>query len=648
MKKNVFLSLVFYLFVSVGFTQTITTSTNKKAIKEFKKAYKSLNNRNFTDAILYGKNAIKEDPYFADACILVAESYSLLGNCEEAYLYYEKTVESERDIPAKLYLTATYGFMGCGYPAQAAKCFEIYFAKYSGGNKTQGNVYSSYELCLWRAKMMRDSLSINPQNMGKNINSAWSEYLPTLTADESELIFTVRRPADKKTICPEGKICVEEEDFYVSKKVNGEWTKRKPLGKPINTPRNEGAQCISPDGKYLIFTACYREDGKGSCDLYWSKRVGDIWSKPRNFGEPVNTRYWESQPTFGADGKTILFTSNRPGGVGGMDIWQTTMIEEGVFSEPINLGPPINTMRDEDSPFLHPDGVTLYFTSTGHKGMGGADIFYSNLQANGKWGEPINMGYPINTHEDEFGLVVNAKGDKAFFSSDKKGGLGKMDLYWFELPEALRPLPVTYFKGKIFDSKDEKPVEALFEVIDLKTNKIVVSSVSDPVTGEFLVCIPTNSLYAFNATAPHYLFYSENFEIDGKYSDIMPYEKDITLKRIELGEYIILKNVFFDTDKSDLKPESEVELNRLVTLMQQNLKMKIEIGGHTDNTGNKEHNAVLSKNRAKSVFDYLVSKGIDSERMTYAGYGSDKPVETNDTPEGRALNRRTEFKIIGF
>ena len=640
------LLLVFYLFVNEGYTQTITSSTNKKAIKEFKKAYKKLNNRDFATAILYAKNAVKEDPDFMDAYIVIAECYSLLRDCDESCQYYKKAVELNKEIPAKVYLSAAYEFMGCGHPAQAATYFEVFFAK-RPSDKTSG-VYSSYELCLWRAKMMRDSLFINPQNMGANINSAWSEYLPTLTADESELIFTVRRPADKKTICPEGKVCTEEEDFYVSKKVNGEWTKRKPLGKPINTSHNEGAQCISPDGKYLIFTGCNREDGKGSCDLYWSKRVGEVWSKPKNFGEPVNTKHWESQPTFGADGKTILFVSSRPGGVGGTDIWQTTMIEEGVFSEPVNLGPPINTMKDEDSPFLHPDGVTLYFTSTGHRGMGGKDVFYSTLQEDETWGEPINMGYPINTHADEFNLIVNAKGDKAFFSSSKKGGFGKMDLYWFELPDALRPIPVTYAKGKIFDSKDEKSIEAVFELIDLKTNKTVVSSVSDPVTGEFLVCIPTNSRYAFNAAAPHYLFYSENFEIDGEYSKIKPYEKDIALKRIELGEKIVLNNVFFDTDESELKPESEAELNRLVILMQQNPQIKVEISGHTDNVGNKEHNAVLSKNRAKSVFDYLVNKGIDSDRMIYAGYGFDNPVTTNDTPEGRALNRRTEFKIIGF
>ncbi|MDR1182199.1 MAG: OmpA family protein [Bacteroidales bacterium] len=631
------------LFANYGYAQTVSTSTNKKAIKEFKKAYKELSNRNFTEAIAYGKIAVKEDPSFVEAYTLIAESYSLLRDCEQSCFYYQKVFNIDADHAPRIYLAAAYEYMNCGNPEQAVKYFEIFFAKRPSGES--GGNYSSYELCLWRAKIMKDSLLITPQNMGKNINSSWSEYLPTLTADESELIFTVRRPADSKTKCLN---CKEEEDFYISRKINGEWSKRTPVGRPINTPYNEGAQCISPDGKYLIFTACDRDDGMGSCDLYWSKRVGEIWSKPRNFGKPVNTRYWESQPTFSADGKTILFASNRPGGVGNVDIWETTMLEEGVFSEPVNLGAPINTMKDEISPFLHPDGVTLYFASTGHKGLGGEDIFYSTLQEDGQWSEPINMGYPINTVANEFNLIVNARGDKAFFSSSKKGGFGGLDLYWFELPESLRPLPVTYFKGKILDNKDEKPLEALFEVIDLKTNKTVVTSTSDPLTGEFLICIPTNSHYALNAVKEHYLFYSENFEINGEYSKMEPYEKNLVLKRIELGESIILKNVFFDTDKAILKPESEVELNRLFTLMQQNPQMNIEISGHTDNVGSKEYNAALSKNRAEAVFDYLIDKGIDANRMTSAGYGFDKPVSDNDTPEGRALNRRTEFTIIGF
>ncbi len=631
-----------WIFSLEGYSQKIETSTHKGAIKKYEQASKELVKGNYQTAIEYAKAALKDDPDFLEAAIMIAEGYSLLKDCQNSCENYKNALEIDANHSRydRMCLSAAYEFMNCGKPKQAVHYFERYFRI----RPNNGVANNSYELCLWRAKMMEDSLSINPQNMGRNINSTTSEYLPTLTVDESELIFTVLRPRDSRTKC---LTCKDEEDFYMSTKVEGEWVRRRAL-RYINTSYNEGAQSISPDGRYLIFTSCEREEGKGSCDLYWSKRIGEKWSKPQNFGSPVNTRYWESQPTFGADGKTIYFSSNRPGGFGNMDLWQTSMIEEGKFSEPVNLGKTINTMQNEMAPFIHPDGITLYFVSEGHRGMGGQDIFYSRIQPDGSWGEPVNMGYPINTVGHDAYLFINAKGDKAFFASDKKGGYGGMDLYWFELPEALRPIPVTYFKGKIVDSKDQTPLEAKFEVVDLKTNKTVITSFSDPETGEFLVCIPTNSDYALNAIKENYLFYSENFEINNQHSKMEPYKKDIQLKRIELGEGIVLKNVFFDTDKSILKPESQTELNRLVVLMQQNPKMKIEISGHTDNIGNNEHNLALSKNRAKAVYDYLLKKEINAERLSYQGYGLNKPIAPNDTEEGRALNRRTEFTIIGF
>lgn len=305
-------------------------------------------------------------------------------------------------------------------------------------------------------------------------------------------------------------------------------------------------------------------------------------------------------------------------------------------------------MKNEDYPFLHPNGKTLYFSSEGHKGMGGKDIFYSELLPDNTWSEPVNLGYPINTYADEMSLVVNAKGDKAFYSSDRAGGYGKDDLYWFNLPETLRPQSVTYMKGRIFDAKDNTPLEAFFHVVDLKTGNVVVSSSSDVKTGEFLICIPTSSSYALHAQRRNYLFYSENFELKDVYTDIEPYVKDIFLKRIELGESVVLNNIFFDTDKSDLKPESEIELKNILQLLMDNPRMRIEISGHTDNIGSKEHNLALSQARAKAVFDYLVNKGIKANRMDYKGYGFSVPIASNESDEGRTQNRRTEFKIIGF
>ena len=646
-KKIIILFVVSSLFFSAKINgQEVKTTTNKKAIAYFQKADKELRNKNFVQVISYAESAVKEDSNFVEGYLMLAEGHSYQKNCEKSCYYYGKVIEKGPDFSYRIYMFAAYEEMRCGNPAQAARYFEDYFDRCPQKQMVSREVLESYERCLWRKEIMKNPLPIEFHNMGENINSSWGEYFPTLTADESRLIFTVRRPVDKYTKC---LTCKEEEDFYISLKINDEWQPRKKIEQPLNTAYNEGASSISPDGKYLVFTGCERDDGFGSCDLYWSKRIGETWTKPRNFGPPVNTKYWETQPTFAADGKTILFVSNRPGGIGGKDIWQTTMIEEGVFSEPVNLGKPINTLHDEISPFFHPNGVTLYFASTGHKGLGEEDLFYSTLNLDDSWSEPINLGYPINTSASEIGIIVNAKGDKAFIATNKKGGFGGLDLYWFELPEVLRPKPsVTYFKGRIFDNKEHTPLYAVFELIDLNTKKVVVRSSSDPSTGEFLVCLPTNSHYALNVSKDMYLFHSENFEINGEHSRMQPYQKDVHLKRIELGESIVLKNVFFDTDKSNLKPESQIELNKLQTLLQHNSQMRIEIGGHTDNVGSEEHNLILSEKRAKAVFDYLISKGIREDRMRHAGYGYSKPIAPNDTEEGRAMNRRTEFTIIGF
>jgi len=648
-KKITILFLASSLFFSGKINgQTIKTSTNKKAIACFQKAYNSLTNNKFDKVISYAEAAVKEDSNFMEAYLMLAEGYGQQKNCEKSCYYYKKTLEKDPDSSYRTFLFAAYMEMDCGNPAQAARYFENCFKRYPKERTVPQELQDNYELCLWRTEMMQKALPIELHNMGEGINSAWGEYFPTLTVDEELLIYTVYRPSDSRT-----KYALEggEEDFYTSTKINDKWQARKKLQMdlPLNTNFDEGASCVSPDGKYLVFTSCHRDDGFGSCDLYWSKRLGNSWTKPKNFGSTVNTKFWESQPTFAADGKTIFFSSNRPGGMGDEDIWKTTMTEEGVFSPPVNLGKPVNTAGKEITPFFHPNGVTLYFSSTGHRGMGGEDLFYTTLNPDGSWSEPVNLGYPINTIANEMGLIVNAMGDKAFISANKKEGFGYMDLYWFEMPEALKPKPsVTYFKGRIFDNTDQRPLSALFELIDLETKKTVVQSTSDPSTGEFLVCIPTNSHYALNVSKDRYLFHSENFEINGEYSKMQPYQKDVHLKRIELDESVILKNVFFNTNEWELKPISQVELNKLFTLLQQNPKMRIEISGHTDNVGSEEHNRVLSEKRAKAVFDYLVSKGIQEDRMRFAGYGYAKPITTNDTEEGRAANRRTEFTIIGF
>ena len=633
---------IFVFIIALVFP--IFAQNNQKVIDLCKKAKTELNNKNFKKVESYLAKAKKIDSTFADIYVIQGDMFNFSLKSAEAADSYNKAIQYAKNPKPLLYFITAEEEVKVGRYESAKNHYNIYLDKTLPNCPLMKETHKGLETCEFAINAMQNPVDFSPINIGPNINSEYDEYLPAVVADESEIIFTVMRPRDQNTQCA---FCQMEEDFYASKKENGEWKKRYKLDYPINTGYNEGAQCISPDGKYLFYTICNTDFGNGSCDLYWSKRIGNRWSRPRNFDAPVCTKFWESQPSIAPDGKTIYFASNRPGGFGKMDIWKTIMTEEGLFTVPENLGKNINTDGDDSAPFIHADGKTLFFVSDGHPGMGGKDIFYSTLTDTG-WTKPVNLGYPINTPADEINILINAAGTTAYFSTDKEGGYGGQDLYYFTLDDRLRPTPVTYIKGKVIDENTHEPVHAAIEMIDLNTNEVTTSTFSDPVSGEFLACILTGSNILMNVTHPYYLLYSENFQIEKNYTELEPYLKNIALKRPEVGETFVLRNVFFDFDKSTLKKESEVELNKLVDYLTSNKGIKIEIGGHTDNQGSQTYNEKLSNDRAKAVYDYLVNKGIDSNRMSYKGYGLNKPIASNDTEEGRALNRRTEFTIVGY
>jgi outer membrane protein OmpA-like peptidoglycan-associated protein len=435
------------------------------------------------------------------------------------------------------------------------------------------------------------------------------------------------------------------EDFYMSKKNKAQnWFPAFNIGEPVNTTENEGAVTISADGQYLFFTGCNREGGYGSCDIYFSYLDGDTWTQPRNIGAPINTNNWESQPSLSYDGKTLYFASNRPGGHGDMDLWMSKL-ENGKWGTPVNLGDKINTAQSEQSPYIHKDDQTLYFSSNGHIGMGDLDLFMASKQADGTWTYPKNLGYPINSNDDELALTLSGNGIDAYYASEMKGGKGGLDIYKFELPISARPQGISYVKGNIYNADNKRKLRAKVELIDLATGKPLVETYANRKTGEFLVCLPANKNYALNVAHDGYLFHSENFSLINSPAS-QPFLLDVPLKPIKAGQTVVLKNVFFDTDKFDLKEESRAELNKLVSLLQSNPLTKIEISGHTDNQGNKVKNIALSQNRAKAVMDFLVSKGIAKERLTAKGYADEQPISSNNDEAGRALNRRTEFKIV--
>ena len=637
-------SILLIFFVSGSLYAQQYTTKSKRAIENLEKGRGYYQRYQYEEAVAYLSKAIEIDPEFIEAYFGLAQVYTDMKEYKNAAGVYKKGMAIDPD-----FYPAGYFFMGkvemkTGNYESAKSSFQKFLDLNKGSKFIRREAENGIVDCNFAIKAIQHPVPFSPKNLGANVNSNYDAYWPSLSADEQTLVFTVLLPVDTSRKAVFGN---RQEDFYISHRTdstNG-WSKAENMGKPLNTSNNEGAQAISADGQMMVFTACNRRDGQGNCDLYLSHLEGDHWSVPVNMGRPVNTASKETQPSISPDKKEIYFSSNRPGGRGGLDLWKTSLQPNGSWGKPVNLGDTINTPGNEQSPYIHPDNQTLYFSSDTHVGMGGFDLYLTRKDSSGRWQTPINLGYPINTWNDEIGLIVNARGDKAYFSSDREKGKGK-DLYEFELYKEARPEMVSYVKGIVFDSYDRKRLEANFELIDLESGETVNQSKSNPLTGEFIVSLPVNKNYALNVSKTGYLFYSDNFSLKGIHEIANPFVKNIPLKRIKVGEKVILRNIFFATDSYALKPESKVELNKLVDFLENNPGIKIEIGGHTDSIGTEAYNQILSENRAKSVRNYLVDHSVDPERLTYKGYGFSQPVNTNSTAKGRAQNRRTEFRIV--
>jgi outer membrane protein OmpA-like peptidoglycan-associated protein len=476
------------------------------------------------------------------------------------------------------------------------------------------------------------------KKLSDTVNAFVMQYFPVLTADQQELIFTRRMGGGPN----------DDEDLVISKKSSrGRWLPPESLSDKINTRLNEGTCTISADGRKLIFTSCVGRQGHGSCDLYESFRVGDAWSEPRNLGPNVNGPEWESQPSLSADGRTLYFVSDRRGGAGRRDIWVSTLNEKGQWMRAKNAGKAINTMYDEISPFIHVNNRILYFASNGLTGFGGYDIF-STEKDSVSWDVPQNLGSPINNHEDQFSLFITADGIKGYYSHEenKEAGYSTSHIYEIEIPEEKRiRFKSNYVKGVVRDKISREPLSASIELINLNTNEIESLVSSDSISGEYLIVLTQGAEYALYVNKRAYLFQSLNFN----YSEVKNYEPivlDIDLEKAREGTTAILQNIFFEVDKYDLQDKSVTELNKILRFLNDNPGMKVEIGGHTDNSGTSEYNRSLSQKRAQSVFDYLASHGVDAKRLISKGYGSTQPIADNTTEEGRQKNRRIQFKLI--
>lgn len=625
--------LLFIFLFGITLTANAQTSSIRKAQESYEDAQQYLRQSIFDEAIKYLNQAVQADPKFQQAYIQLGDVYRRLKDYPLAKENYQKAVNSQSAVEPRIYFVLGESQLLSGDYVNAKASFISFQQRYTGTDPEFIDKTKKYILdCNFAIPAVKMPTKYEPINMGFYINSANREYFPTMTADGETIIFT--------------RVVNDNEDFYISSKKNNEWQKAVPLSKNINTPNfNEGAQSISPDGKYLFFTGCNRPDGFGRCDIYVSRKEGKDWGKAVNLGSTINTEYWESQPSISPDGSTLYFVSNRPGGVGSYDIWKSTLTDEGKWTTPTNLGTQVNTPYDENTPFMHADGKTLYFSSNGWPGFGNKDIFFTRILDNGQFATPVNLGYPINTFNEEIGLTVSADGNEGLFSSNmKEGGFGDLDIYHFKMPENVRPLPVTYVKGIVKDRETKELLEASVLIVNLKTGLAVFNDYTSNETGDFLAVMPLGSDYSFNADAAGYLFYSQHFELKQS-KDNKPYEIEILLDRIKVGSFVTMKNIFFDTNKYELLPTSMAELSVLNEMLVSNPAVEIEIQGYTDNVGDDKLNERLSENRAKSVYNYLIENGINAKRLSFKGYGKTNPRADNSTEEGRKQNRRTEFMI---
>ncbi len=643
-----------------------------KALKNIKQgdSYYNMGQAMYLQAIDYYIKAQEFNPNNAELNYKIGKCYLGTIQKEKSVDFFENAIKLNPKVSVDVLFLLARGYQLKLDFDKAIENYNNFKYTLTSTEMTQYNKVIDRRIneCNVGKELVQKPIRVFIDNMGDVVNSKHPDYSPMISADESVLFFTSRRENTTK-----GKRDPQDlqyfEDILISTKLNNKWTMPQNPRKPLNSEGHDATAGLSADGQTL-----YIYKGTKGGNIYECKSKGKKWSKPKKMKKPITTKYHESSASLSPDGRTLYFVSQRPKGFGGRDIYMSTKNQKGKWGPAMNLGPNINTEFDEESAFIHPDGKTLYFSSKGHRNMGGYDIFKS-VYENDRWSEPENIGYPINTPDDDVFFTMAANGIRGYYSSEKIGGIGGQDIYVITFLGAEKPVvfntedellaitsqpikaaniqsaveiktsQVTLLKGTVKDEQSLTPLYAVLELYDNELNQKIASFESNSATGRFLVSLPSGKNYGLSVKCDGYLFHSENFNISSSqgYQEI---EKDILMKKIEVGRSIVLNNIFFDFNKATLRPESTSELDRLTELMKEMAKLKIEISGHTDNIGSAAYNNKLSESRAQAVVDYLIKKGIDKSRLEFKGYGFEQPIASNDTDEGRQLNRRTEFKII--
>jgi outer membrane protein OmpA-like peptidoglycan-associated protein/tetratricopeptide (TPR) repeat protein len=636
MYKNISFSvlIVFFTLNALWSQNSEVQLKGTKPEKYYKKALEYFNKKNFPKAKDNFERTIQLKPDYIRPYLYLASIYYETfdyNNCEQ---YYKKALAIDSAFNVEIYFSLAIVL-------EKEKKFEeslFYYKKFLQNPSNNPGLIrkanSNARHIEFINRIIREPVAFNPIPLNSNINTSDNEYFPVLTGDNEKMIFT-RRTGN-------------QEDFYEADFINGQWTNVVPLSE-INTPYNEGANTIAVDGNTMIFTICDRRRTYGSCDLFICKKQNGKWSEIKNLGAVINSEYWDSHPSLSHDGKILYFSSDRPGGNGGKDIWVSHLSEQGDWTKPECLDTSINTSADDFTPFIHADNQTLYFTSTGHQGLGSSDLFMSK-KVNDKWSTAINLGYPINTEDHEGGIFITLDGKTAYFFTDRFEKTGKnLDIYYFDVPENIKPEPVSFVKGFVYDLLSGEILDAEINISDNNTSVLINTLKTDK--DSFLIALPGGVDYNFTIQKENYIFHSERFVLPENLSRFKPFYVKIGLQKIATdtlrSQPVILNNIFFESNSSVLDTvKSVLELKNLLKLLQRNPGLCIRINGHSDDSGTEDYNMKLSESRAKAVYNYLIINKIQEKRISFKGFGETKPVTSNATEEGRQKNRRTEFEIV--
>ncbi len=634
---NRLIAILIFLTVSwFSFAQTsgkIPTS----ALRKLEKAKETLSNLDWSAAMQLSEKLVTQYPNWAEAWMINAQASHEAGDEARSQIALQRLVRLDSTSYPEAFRWLAEGKFQKGDYRAASADMRSYLSLVRDTSAIPSKVKILSRSIDFALEQTKGASAVMPAKVGGKVNSAEDDYFPSLSVDGSVLVIT--RQVNKTG---EPAQASGHEELLYSVFRDSTYTPPEAFPYPINSAGNQGTQSLSQDGRIMFFTACNRPDTKGGCDLYYCMKSGDAWSNPKNIGNPVNTRYWESTPFLAQDGKSLFFASNRPGGLGGMDLWISEQDTKRGWSAPRNLGPSVNTSGDEMSPFLLVDGKTLFFASNGGVGMGGFDLYKCDLSS---LSVPENLGYGINTFNDEDAITINAGSNQGLFTSNRDTRTGK-DIYQVDL-HSFMPAQYNYtISGTVRNGITGMPVGAVVEIRPY--GDTLVSRVeSDPATGLYLLGIPERPSYRIGASCQGFLPYSNFYQSDtlkrgGRISFT------IDLNPIQAGATMVLKNVFFTLDSYEILPESGKDLEEVMSLIRQNPGIILEISGYTDDSGSDDHNLALSQSRAEAVRQYLVDRGVSPTQLIAKGYGKSRPVASNETEGGRSLNRRTEMKVLSL